>query len=1252
QYTRRARIAQSSTLPPVVDEPASPIGDSTPRVTSLAADEGSMQQKHDELTALYTSMQRQQSEMVFKFEAQELEINSLKARIKLLEDKDQGVADQSGDDPLIKGRRLDEGEEAVERVSDDTEEMETVLTSMDAAKKMVESDTPKKKKLQEQIDVHVARELKEEMVRDAQRMNEQIAKDVEIARIHAEEELQMLIDGLDRNNETEEAERFKRKGLRLEQESVKKLKTSEEVKASEEVPEEKVKEMMQLVPIKEELYDSCGVYHVTFKDKEISMLVEKDYPLRKGLAIMMISYKLQVENYSQMENDLIMKIYKIANYPSIPTASEDFPLQEEVPLLVKKVPPAELHSYLKNVSYDCSEILGKMYTLPFDLNNSMDKSWMRTSRTKKRYIDKVEAFIKYAIHNLQKIRNIDPQGNKQQLMMPCPCTTCLNHIAHKMEEVQFHLFKYMIDLSYTKWDKHGEKDEQTTTSQIPINATTKFVYDSNFDMDFGLEIPTYSPATIEMVNATIESFDEDDLAKFQELLLDAEKPFYKGCHDFIKLSAIVKLLNLKGKYGASDKFFTELLGLLKKMLPVGNEMIEKTYQAKKLMRMMGSKYKKIHVCSNNYILYWKDNKELTVCPVCRISRWKVDNKTHKVYENISTKVMWYFPVILRLQRLFKLESISEDLRWHETRKIIYGVLCYLTDSQAWCTIDEKFPEIAKDSRNLRLGISADGVDVNSGTRHHSVWTVLSIIYNLPLWFWVDTYDTSTKENFNLRVVMLWTINDYLALGTLCGCPYSGFKGCVVCGKDTQCVRLSASSKQSYVGHRRYLPYNHLFKRQKNALNGQQEFQPAPNPLTEEQIYNEVQHIENKWGKGKRTNNKTSKNQEDTRGRGGKIQKQKRKTTKGEGSSNQVNKVYWKKFNFCYQKLRYWRHNSVPHCIDFMHVEKNVCESLVETLLNVSGKTKDGMNARLDLAELGIKPELFARQEKDKTTLPPASYTLTNAEKTSFVKPYPTSGYHKAIVQISLVWKEISLNRLEGCIVEETIVEETIEFFSEYHKTMKTIGIPPNKHVTNENEDEKPLSTGKSSEVSRVVFQEAHLYVIQNTDEIVSYIERHKQVLKTKNPGKRIALLENEHSKSFAKWLRKEVIYTCNEIQVKRELAISKDSVSEIIRWISYGPCATIVKYEAYNNNGYTFRTKSNDGIVYQNIGEPAFMADGTGYKVKKFDFSYMVRFGKKGEVKGGRDDFRVSKSLLGEILRVVIRESGGETFRDDGGAVW
>ncbi|GKC62923.1 putative transposase-associated domain-containing protein, partial [Tanacetum coccineum] len=417
---------------------------------------------------------------------------------------------------------------------------------------------------------------------------------------------------------------------------------------------------------------------------------------------------------------------------------------------------------------------------------------------------------------------------------------------------------------------------------------------------------------------------------------------------------------------------------------------------------------------------------------------------------------------------------------------------------------------------------------------------------------------------------------------------------------------------------------------------------------------------------------------DTRGRGGKIQKQKRKTTEDEGSSNQVNEAYWKKFNTWYRKLKYWRHNYVPHCIDFMHVEKNVGESLVRTLLNVPGKTKDGVNARLDLLELGIKPKLFARQDEEKTTLPSAGYTLTNAEKDIFCETLSnirvpqgycsnfsslvnlkdrkliglkSHDYHMLMQEIlpiaihstmhppiryaiirfyfffkSICRKEISLQELDKLqvelvvtlcllekffpssffdimihltvhltredmceieidqrdIAEETITEETIEFFSEYHKTMKTVGIPPEKHVTNENEDGEPLSAGKSSEVSGEVFQKAHLYVIQNTDELAPYIERHKQFLKTILPGKRIALLESEHSKSFSKWLREEV---------ERELEISKDSVSDTVRWISYGPRATIVKYEAYNINGYTFRTKSNDGKVYQNSGVSVEAAD-------------------------------------------------------------
>nr|GEZ67662.1 hypothetical protein [Tanacetum cinerariifolium] len=440
---RRARIAQSSALPPVADKIASPLRDvnegeacptdsgfiadwdrvniaktftlphdPAPRVTSLAAVEGSVQQTINELTAFCTSLQRQHSELLAKFQAQEVEIHRLKERVKLLEDREGVAAERSRDDAPIMGRNLDEGEVAAERVSDDTEEMATILTSMDVAtvlasraaevptgsgpiptagppavevptgsdvvpiasptvfaisnvvtpyrrrkskEVMVESDTLKKQKVQEQIDAQVARELEEQLEREDQRRSEQIARDAEIIRIHAEEELQIIIDGLDRNNDTiakylQEYHQFAselplERRIELINDSVRyqdnyAKEVAEEVNSPDEVSKEKVKEMMQLVPIEEvyvkalhhldredlnqlwrlvketlnnrpptsdkemelyvelsriyepddedqlwthtqnlmhapvewKLYDSCGVHHVTAKDKEIFMI--------------------------------------------------------------------------------------------------------------------------------------------------------------------------------------------------------------------------------------------------------------------------------------------------------------------------------------------------------------------------------------------------------------------------------------------------------------------------------------------------------------------------------------------------------------------------------------------------------------------------------------------------------------------------------------------------------------------------------------------------------------------------------------------------------------------------------------------------------------------------------------------------------------------------------------------------------------------------------------------------------------------
>nr|GFD52422.1 hypothetical protein [Tanacetum cinerariifolium] len=65
--------------------------------------------------------------------AQEEEIVKLKERVKVLEDKEDVAATQFGDDTPIKGRSVNEGEAAAERISNDSEKIAGVLTSMDAA---------------------------------------------------------------------------------------------------------------------------------------------------------------------------------------------------------------------------------------------------------------------------------------------------------------------------------------------------------------------------------------------------------------------------------------------------------------------------------------------------------------------------------------------------------------------------------------------------------------------------------------------------------------------------------------------------------------------------------------------------------------------------------------------------------------------------------------------------------------------------------------------------------------------------------------------------------------------------------------------------------------------------------------------------------------------------------------------------------------------------------------------------------------
>nr|GEW77666.1 hypothetical protein [Tanacetum cinerariifolium] len=311
-----ARIAQSSALPTVAGEPASPVRDVSER--EACSIESGLIVDQDRATIAKSSTLPHDSAP----RAQEEEILRLKERVQVLEDRDIVIAKHSGDDAPIKGRSINERKAAAERISNDSEEVARVLTFMDAAtvpargidvptgsgsiptagppatvistgsevgptaspivtsysrrkgkEVMVESDTSKKQRLQEQIDAQVG------MIDRLDRSNETIAKYLQeyqdfASELPLEKRIELISD-LVKYQENyskqvedfipmgskEEAERLKKKGLNLEQEHVKKQKSSEEALEMEKSTEEKMKEMMQLVPVEDVYVQALPVKH-------------------------------------------------------------------------------------------------------------------------------------------------------------------------------------------------------------------------------------------------------------------------------------------------------------------------------------------------------------------------------------------------------------------------------------------------------------------------------------------------------------------------------------------------------------------------------------------------------------------------------------------------------------------------------------------------------------------------------------------------------------------------------------------------------------------------------------------------------------------------------------------------------------------------------------------------------------------------------------------------------------------------------
>ncbi|XP_030936487.1 uncharacterized protein LOC115961691 [Quercus lobata] len=602
----------------------------------------------------------------------------------------------------------------------------------------------------------------------------------------------------------------------------------------------------------------------------------------------------------------------------------------------------------------------------------MDKSWMTMGKTpdgrlSHPYIEGVNAFINSAR------AVVDLSGN-----IPCPCIHCVNCYRQSPQIVRIHLLHRGIMQSYINWYNHREP--RVLNENIHDNEM------SNGDHMDGIDALVDDRIRGEPRNAT----KDEEVRHFDKLEEDAKRELYPGCTDYSILKFVIEMLNVKVMINLSNKGLDMMLELLTKVLLKGNLVPRSTYEAKKILRDLGMSYEHIDACKNDCALFWKENENLDKCPVCEVPRYK-DTRTQD--KKIPHKVLRYFPLTPRLRRLYMSGQRAKDMRWYMDKRVDDGIMRHLADSEEWKEFDMQHPDFALKPRNVRLGLATDGFNhFGNMNNNYSMWPVILISYNLPHWLvmkepyfmlsllilgshqlgndidiylktlvdelkelWeegVETYDAYSKEHFQMRATLLWTIHDYPGFGNIFGWRTKDYHSCYTCNDQPYSEVLE--SKIRFINHRAYLPMEHRW-RHSRLHNGLPEKRKRFLELQVGKIQEQLDRMPNII-LGKHPSNK---------------------------KRQLIGEPNWSKVSILY-KLPYWKNKKFKHNIDVMHVEKNISESTYGTLLGIERKNKDTDKARIDLQNMNFRHTLHLKQRPDGSyDKPRAFFSLSPNERDGF-----------------------------------------------------------------------------------------------------------------------------------------------------------------------------------------------------------------------------------------------------------------------------
>ncbi|KAI5323837.1 hypothetical protein L3X38_032910 [Prunus dulcis] len=159
-------------------------------------------------------------------------------------------------------------------------------------------------------------------------------------------------------------------------------------------------------------------------------------------------------------------------------------------------------------------------------------------------------------------------------------------------------------------------------------------------------------------------------------------------------------------------------------------------------------------------------------------------------------------------------------------------------------------------------------------------------------------------------------------------------------------------------------------------------------------------------------------------------------------------------------------------------------------------------------------------------------------------------------------------RPEGCVAEQYIAKYTVEFCTRNLSNVSTVGVPSSQKMGLS----KPLPGCTMNLIDRDLLNQAHLYVLENMEEVLPYIEERIIHIKTTYPKlkKRTKWLQDKHNNTFIQWLH---------FKVQSELnGKENNDVSENLSWLAAGPSMAVPSHKSYLINGVKFNTKAQDDV--------------------------------------------------------------------------